>query len=1018
MQPIFETCVPREDVIAGRLRDEEFAAELAKVVNGTATPEYGDPSVFFRHTHPTHGIKQLLATVCQRLTDAGGELNSVIRLDTQFGGGKTHGLISLVHAVRGMEGVEHAAEFVDPDLIPKGKVRIAAIDGENSDPANGLTLESGLRAHSLWGEMAYRLAGREGYERVRKSDEKHVAPGTETIIELFGGEPSLILIDEIAVYLRKVAKVYPDATNQFTAFVQSLVQAVAATPRVALVFTLAVRNEDRKASDAYQAEQQIALSAFEEAERVAGRKSTQLNPTQESETAFVLKRRLFESIDDNAAEPVIEGYRDLWRKHEESLSEDAGHGETLEQLRAGFPLHPETLNVLLEKTSSLSTFQRTRGMLRLLARTVQHLWQTRPADAVTIHPHHIDPAFQPTRDELTARLNQGAFAPVITADVAAVEGTAPATAQHIDATEYAGQPPVASYVARTILLHTLAYGDAAKGATADRLRFSVASPMVEPAFVESARKRFIQESLYLDDRPGAPLRFMTEPNLTQMIRKATNEIDPDHARSYLQERIRDLFSSRGQPFEMVPFPGEPYEIPDEIGDGRPYLVVLGYDAFCVSSEPDSLPPDIVAMATTRGHNREYRTFQNNLVFVVADDRLRENMKQVVRWRLGLGRLQEADRIRDLADYQQEEVKERYRKSDLDLSIAVLQAYRHLFYPSHMPLSSQASLAHTVVDIPSTSDNPGNGQRFVRRALRDQKKILDAGDSPDAPAFVRDQTPLKTKGTLTTLELRNEFRRSPKLSILLSDELITACIRQGIEHDVFIYREGEQVWGKGDPNPSIQIGDNAFVHTVQNAKEHGLWPRKPAEPEQPAETPPTSTGGETPPPPGPPPGPPPPTPGPGPAPEPTPAADLSAEGPLRQALTSLFEKARAADIDRLAEITIQLFEPGHTWKVHQGVATFKGSKVTCHFTAGVVADGIETFHLDFKGNMAKANNIKSFLDPLIRSAEDSDFIGRYQLAFDEPLSTAAEPSETFIKAITKYGGGEAYVEARAAADKDA
>src|SRR5690606_14427948 len=132
---------------------------------------------------------------CRRLRGTGGEVNSVIRLDTQYGGGKTHGLIALVHAARGMQDVPNAHEFIDPALLPTGNIRIAALDGENSDPSNGLRLEDGVLAHSMWGELAYRLAGRAGYERVRRSDETHTAPGESTIAELFGGEPTLILID-------------------------------------------------------------------------------------------------------------------------------------------------------------------------------------------------------------------------------------------------------------------------------------------------------------------------------------------------------------------------------------------------------------------------------------------------------------------------------------------------------------------------------------------------------------------------------------------------------------------------------------------------------------------------------------------------------------------------------------------------------------------------------------------------------------------------------------------------------
>ena len=174
---IFDACIPRADVEAGTTKDEQFAADLAQVVNGTAPREYLDPAVFFAHSYPTRGMKDLFKAVCTRISGIGGEVASIIRLHTQYGGGKTHCLIGLTHAVRGMEGVANISEFVDPALLPKGTVRVAALDGENSDPANGLTLEGDLRAYSLWGELAYRLAGVEGYRRVEESDRRHTPPG-------------------------------------------------------------------------------------------------------------------------------------------------------------------------------------------------------------------------------------------------------------------------------------------------------------------------------------------------------------------------------------------------------------------------------------------------------------------------------------------------------------------------------------------------------------------------------------------------------------------------------------------------------------------------------------------------------------------------------------------------------------------------------------------------------------------------------------------------------------------------
>ena len=172
---IFETCQPREDILRGQVAEADFAADLASVVNGRGSAAYVDPARFFANTYPTRGLRNLLANVCRRLSGAGGEAAAIFRLDTSYGGGKTHGLIALAHAANGMKGVADATEFLDPALLPAGSVRVAAFDGENADPANGRALGDGVLAYTPWGKIAYALAGKAGYERVRNSDEIGVA---------------------------------------------------------------------------------------------------------------------------------------------------------------------------------------------------------------------------------------------------------------------------------------------------------------------------------------------------------------------------------------------------------------------------------------------------------------------------------------------------------------------------------------------------------------------------------------------------------------------------------------------------------------------------------------------------------------------------------------------------------------------------------------------------------------------------------------------------------------------------
>jgi predicted AAA+ superfamily ATPase len=220
---LFDLCTPRQDVLQGTISESDFAADLAQVLRGNAPEEYKDPVKFFANTHPTRGLKDLLRNVCLRLAGSPHQVASIFRLDTNYGGGKTHALIALTHATQGMGGVPNVGEFLDPALLPTGKVRIAAFDGENADPLNGRPLEPGLRAYTPWGEIAYSLAGREGYERVRASDEQGGAPGAETIKELFGGEPTLILMDELSVYLRKLRVKERDAAGvHLTAFLTAL----------------------------------------------------------------------------------------------------------------------------------------------------------------------------------------------------------------------------------------------------------------------------------------------------------------------------------------------------------------------------------------------------------------------------------------------------------------------------------------------------------------------------------------------------------------------------------------------------------------------------------------------------------------------------------------------------------------------------------------------------------------------------------------------------------------------------
>lgn len=1000
---IFETCRPRQDILTGAITESDFAADLASVVSGRAGSDYLDPVRFFADTYPTRGLKNLLGNVCRRLSGARGEVAAIFRLDTSYGGGKTHGLIALAHAANGLKGVPNVAEFVDPSLLPAGRVRVAAFDGENADPANGRSMGDGVLAHTPWGEIAYALAGTGGFERVRSSDESRAAPGAETLRELFGGEPTLILLDELSVYLRKVRRL-DDARDQLTAFLTSLFKAVEGAPNAALVYTLAI-GKDGRATDAYSDENRFIAEHIAEAESVSARKATLLSPTEEDETVQVLRRRLLESIDATRIDEAVDAYRGPWTSNRESLSVEATRSETVDTFRASYPLHPEVLETLTGKTATLANFQRVRGMLRLLARTIAHLWDEKPTDAIALHLHHIDPGHEPIRQEIVTRLGQTAYVPAVGNDVAATGTDPKALAQEIDAEHHGGLPPYAAYVARTIFLHTLAFNDPLKGLPPEQLRYSVLCPGTDISFIEEARKKFVAESAYLDDRPGAPMRFLAEANLRQIIRREERNVDAGEARAELNDRIREIFD--GKTFDARSFPGGPFDVPDEVGDGRPKLVVLSYDAAAIGSSVDNVPELVERLYTRKGsEGAALRALRNNLVFAVADDARRAEMRRKTYHRLALRELKNPEHLNTLAEHQQAKVRELEARSEQELAISIQQCYRHIFYPSRDRLSaSDVDLAHSAIDMHSASDQPGAGQQQIVRALRELRKLRLAEDEPDSPAYVRDRTPLK-KGQITTLALRDEFRRDPALPMLIGDDIFIRGVRRGVEKGEYVYRRGELLYGPGDPQASIGIDEQSVVFTMAYARHASICPRpKPGDSGPPDQPRPTYGTREEPPPyhrsvPARPPE--------------SAAGSFTAEGVLKEALVQLWEQARAKGVERIGTLTIRMFESGDAFRLLGAVGAVSGADKSVSITGGYETRDGGSFMLEFRGSVPDAQPVREFLEPQLRDADSSDLQAGFELTFGEGLEMQGDAAEKLTERLAKFASGAAYVSATAEA----
>lgn len=1023
---IFETCTPRQDILDGTMAVGDFAARLGTVISRTGPADYTDPVRFFANTYPTVGLKELLTQVLGRLSGRPGS-SAVFRLDTSFGGGKTHGLIGLVHAARDGTSVPNLAEFATGIGAPTG-VRVAAFDGEASDPSNGRSMGDGIRAFTPWGEIAHQIGGAEGYELVRRSDEMRRAPGADTIAELFGDAPVLVVLDELGEYLRKC----PDAfgRDQLAAFLKALFSAVDGRERAAVVFTLAVR-PDGRATDAFARENEEISRIVGELESVSGRKATILNPTSDDETAAVLRRRLFERVD--VSQETVDVYCALWTEHRDRIDVYHQGGEARAALADSYPFHPDLLDTLTGKTATLADFQRVRGMLRILAKTIASVWSKRPQDAALIHTHHVDLGDEGIRREFTTRLNQTQYDSAILNDIDGKAGR-PALAVSIDAERFAGLLPYASYVARTVFVHTMAYNNELRGLTSAHLRYSILSPWADLSFIAAAEAGFIQGSAYLDDRPGAPLRFNAEANLTQIIAREERGVEADALRVELDTRIKDIFINNSGSFETVPFPAGAFDLPDDVGDGKPRLAVIHHQALDIGGNVDEVPELIATMYRRKGQDAAgLRQLQNNVVFLIADERHAPHMAATVSRHLALRELRRPERLGELADHQQAQVVELGRRSEADIAIAIQQCYRHLFYPSRTALGGgNVTLDLATIDQTSASERPGSGQVQIVRQLSSIGKLKTAEDQPDQPSYIRDRTPLKRNGQMTAADLRAEFRRDPALPMHVGDDPFKKLVIKGITDGIYVYQRDTLTAGKGDPVPSIVIDDGSIISTAEFARDHGIFPRREPVVEQPTgsgqgeqigdTSVPTGGGVAANP-----------SPGSGgaapsvraggqgvtstaggttaPAPE---AAAFTGEGVLKDALSTVFQKARGARVEKVSSLAITPFEPAHFYLLLNVVESVPGTtrRAVANIEFETAAGSLIGVSID--GSVGDAKQTRDYVEPQLRAATERHVTAKITLTFTDGLTLAGDEPEKIIERLTKFGTAAAFVEVTAEA----
>jgi hypothetical protein len=743
MRAWYEVIKPREDILSGELNEAIFAANLADVLHGRAPLEYRDPAHFFQQTYPTQGLVNLLATVAKRLAEGVGD--SVIQLQTPFGGGKTHALISLYHLFRhGMQYRDAALvcqslERAGLDALPE--VRIACFVGEDADPLKGKT---------PWGALAEQLGV---YPQVQEHDLRRRAPGRDLVLQMLGEQPTLILLDELVPYLVGAK----DLQDQVLVFCQQLTEAVGVAPRAALVATL-------PSSAPYGAEGERALHQLEQ---IFGRVQALYTPVEGDEFFRVLRQRLMhEEIDPTELNRTVDAFFELYRHSD--VPEEARQHAYRERMRLAYPFHPLVIDTLDRRWSTYSTFQRTRGVLKFLASVLRDMYE-RQVNTPLILPAHLNLEYAPIRQELLRHIGNQ-YAGVISQDIAGAGANAVQIDQQLGA-EYAPMR-IASGLATAIFFGSFSAGEQV-GVTEPELRLASLRPNLPPAVIGDALHKLSLKLWFLHSEGGL-YAFRLTPNLNKILLEKEEQVRAQK----LAERIREEVEARlgRETMQLLAFPNNPSDIPDT---KELKLVVLAPEHLFGKPETEAFVQELLTRAGDKP--RVYRA----TCFVLAPDANElEQLQRRVKQLLALKAIQDdSNLMQSLSDEDKKTVINRISDIPSALPQLVLSAYRHL------AMWRENEVKWFNLGIP-TAGKPETLSSRVVSHLRKEELLVDRV----SPQLVRN----KVVGADTSkplAEVVDAFYKYPSLPMVVSPRVVLEAIQRGVQEGLFAVQIGEQVYYK-------------------------------------------------------------------------------------------------------------------------------------------------------------------------------------------------------------------------------
>jgi predicted AAA+ superfamily ATPase len=782
LKPWREVVQPHDDVARGKLSLAEFAANLFQVSIAKGRAEYTDPVEFFQRTHLTVGLSALLTQAAKRLSDDGG--TPVVNLQTNFGGGKTHSMIALYHLCSGLpvtgfpQDTQELLTAAGITTLPD--VRRAVVVGTELSPGQPVRKPDGTVINTLWGEIAWQLGGKDAYDLLAEADRTGTSPGNamHDVFEMCA--PCLVLIDEWVAYARQFfgADGLPGGSfeTQFT-FAQTLADAAIAVPGALLVVSLPVSEEPgQPGATPIGSEAEVGGFAGQEAARrlgnVIGRTEMAWRPASAEESFEIVRRRLFQTLPTanlKHRDATARVFAEMYATQSSEFPAEVRDPGYVERIKAAYPIHPELFTRLYEDWSTLEGFQRTRGVLRLMAAVVSELWTDQDQSALIL-PAHVPLESPDVNAELTRNLDH-AWLPIIDTDV---DGSGSVPRKVDQEFPNLNRYGAARRAARAVFMATAPKGanSANRGVELQRVKLACTLPGESVAVFGDALNRLTDRSSYLYVE-GARYWYGTQASVARRARDLVDQLlstrrDEVHLR--VREGLDQARRERGEFTAVHVCPVSPAEVPDD-ADAR--LVVLAPTAPHTHRD-DSSPALVAARALLEQRGTGDRLYRNMLVFLAADakrlDELERGVAELLAWTDIHSRWEELG----LDAFQRNQAEQKQRDAERAVDLRLAETYHWLLVP-HQPNPTGQIEWETI---------KADGQGGL--AVRASRKLVNAGSlglaySPELLRSLLADGPLSAlwrNGHVTVNALWDAFARYPYLPRLQSLAVLTDTVARG------------------------------------------------------------------------------------------------------------------------------------------------------------------------------------------------------------------------------------------------